>query len=316
MHRRHLLAALGGGLTTGASGCLGSLLGPESSSPPTRDVTYDEDQLTQAVDYPLPRAVALARVGTDGNWWVLEHSMDAEGHGAAFEYTSDWRPTGTARAIELRRDDYGIPPMDVANRPGGGWYVLGQRGRVYGFDADWTATGEQFELPRRSAWVRGRGSYGLERTSAGWWASAHGRLTLYDHALEEVRASYDGYDDLDLGTEYYNEHYGRMTVGRIRTVHVTPAGDLLLRANLGNKIYVFDDPGPSGLSSTTPAETLTPATNPPSGYGLASTPDGTRYILRGKGLLYEYTSDWEYTGSTIHVGSGNALDRYPPDDLG
>ena len=320
--RRDLLATLGGGFSLGVAGCSGSRstadagTGSDSDTgveTAVQDRTYDENALTREYDRTLPRATALARADEEANWWVYELSMAIDGYGTVYEYTPDWHPTGTAHVVQLERNEYGVVPVDITPNPEGGWYVLSKYGRCYKFESGWSQTDSAVDLPQDGDGSPGPGSFALASGPDGWWASAHRRLTLYSRDFQEIRASYSGYDDLALGEEYYNDTYGTMTVGKIRAVDVTPDDEVVLRTNLGNKIYVFADIGPTGLSSTKPSEILTPAVNPPSGYGLASEPDGKRYILRGDGRLYTYNHRWEFTGPIRRVGSGDARDRYPSD---
>lgn len=257
-------------------------------------------------------AAAIAR-GPDGGWWVLEQTIDGPTEGGVYRHGSDWEPTDRRHGISLPAIDRNetVRPTDLHLRPDGGWYVLGENSVVYVYDAEWNDTGRRIVLPRREEWPSRR-AHTFDRAADGWWVDAHGRLTLYDEEFSTVRASYDGYDDLALGEAYYNRHYGHMTVGDIRTIHVD--GDsLVLQTSLADHLYRFDGIAVDGLESTTPDAQFEPDSPPPYLADVEDGPDGERYLLRRDGTLYVYTDAWIYTGTARVVGSGSAVDRHPSD---
>lgn len=308
MNRRRFLASLGAAGVGSTTGCVSPVLqlggGPE-------DRTYEDNVADEVSADPVVRARRVVK-GADGNWWVLEVAQDHEGVAAVYEYTREWAPAGTAAAFELPETDAGfsVVPVDIAPNPAGGWYVLGDNGALYEFDSQWTHTEATLTLPERDEWEVGSTHFGIERAQYGWWAFAYSRLIVYTTNFDKINASYYSYDDLDLGSEYVNDNYGNMTVGRIRAVHLSTTGNLILRANKGNKVYVFDEPNRNGLNSTAPAEVIVPDPNPDHSYGVTSDSDGHQYILRGRGILYKFTANWEFTDTSFEVGSGDAVDRW------
>lgn len=257
-------------------------------------------------------AAALAR-GPDGGWWVLEHTIDGPAEGAVYRHGPDWEPTDRRHAIRLPGVDRNetVRPVDLHPRPDGGWYVLGENSVVYVFDAGWKDTGSRIVLPRRETWPN-RSADSFDRSADGWWVDAYGRLTHYDEEFSTVRASYDGYDDLALGEAYYNDHYGYMTVGDVRTIHAD--GDsLVLQTSLADHFYRYDGVDADGLASTTPDAQFEPDSPPPYLADVEDGPGGDRYLLRRDGTVYVYTDAWIYTGTARVVGSGSAVDRYLTD---
>lgn len=257
---------------------------------------------------------AVIEQANDEQWWVLEISLE-DGNATVYEYTESWRPTGTSHVITAPAAGHkkSILPADISQQPNGEWYVLDRNNTIYVFDSQWQYTGRTIRLPRRSEWITSRRSSAFEKTPQGWWVDAYGRLTLYDASFERIVVSYDGYQDLDLGAEYYNSYYGAMTVGDITSLDVDNSGTIWLRASLGKKIYKFKGVTDEGLDSTSPDAVFTPGKNPPYASDTDAVTGGERYVLRGNGNLYTYSRDWIYTGTVRRVGSGEAYDRYPPD---
>lgn len=260
---------------------------------------------------PFESATAVAR-GHDGHWWVLEHTLSSPRAGAVYQHGPDWAPTDRRHGITLPAIGHNgtVRPMDIHLRMDGQWFVLGENSVVYVFDRDWTDTGRRVVLPRESGWPN-RTAHSFDRTPHGWWVDAYGRLTLYDENFTTVRASYDGYDDLELGRAHYNEYYGHMTVGDVETI--LAGEDLVLGTSLADRLYRFEGIDEGGLASTTPNDRFTPDSAPPYVADLVAGDDGRHYVLRRDGTLSEYTEDWLSTGTARTVGSGEAVDRYPSD---
>lgn len=248
----------------------------------------------------------------DGTWWVLERSLTDEAAGAVYAHDTQWRPTGERHGITLpaEESDRAVVPVDLAEHPNGTWYVLGENGRVYVFDASWTYTGRSFALPREQHWRVSR-SDALEWTESGWWVDAYGELVLYDPEFERVLARYDPYDDLELGEAYYNDYYGRMTVGNVLVLDGTD-DELVFHTSLADHHYVFRGGGIDGLASPAPNATVSPGYNPSNVDDFERGPDGARYIVTSDGTLYEYTESWLYTGTDRRIGSGFADRGLPP----
>lgn len=250
---------------------------------------------------------------SEDHWMILETPLES-GNPTVFEYTGSWIPTGNSYTITAAAVDRNgtILPMDVSQQPNGNWYVLDRNNTIYVFDEHWEYTGRTIRLPRHSGWTLSRKSSAFERTTDGWWVDAYGRLTLYDENFDRIVASYDGYQDLELGREYYNSYYGMMTVGDITSIQVDKSGTIWLRASLGDKTYKFSGVDNDGLDSTAPDAVFTLRKNPRYANDIDAS-GSTRYVLRGNGNLYTYSQDWIYTGTVRKVGSSYTSDRYPPD---
>lgn len=276
------------------------------------DRAHDETALPDSpTGDHLVSAIALHQ-SSDGTWWILEQSLTNESRGAVYQQTGNWDATDRRHGIVIPTNgsQSGASPSDISQRPDGGWYVLSNDNTVYIYDESWEYTGRNIELPRPDRSTH-RSSDAFERTENGWWVDAYGKLTLYDHEFREIRASYDGYQELELGTEDSDTQYGEMTVGDVRTIHAD-GEEMYVTASVGDKFYRFEQT-PTNLASTVPESTFTPRRNPPYIADIATEPSSRNYVLRRDGTIYEYTDGWIYTGRQRTVGSGYADDRYPAD---
>lgn len=291
---------------------VGSIIVFFPNSPNSTNKSYQNSDVTTPTQRGLVTATAIEQ-DTEGQWFVLEIPLD-NGNATVYEYTESWVPFGnsyTVSATAISRNET-ILPQDISHQPNGDWYVLDRNNTIYVFDEHWEYTGQTIRLPRKSEWTVSRESSAFERTADGWWVDAYGRLTLYDEDFNRIVASYDGYQDLELGSEYYNSHYGKMVIGDITSIQAEKSDTIWLRASLGDKTYKFSGVDNNGLESTRPDAAFSLRKSPP--YVSDTDASGkTRYVLRGNGNLYLYSQDWIYTGSVRKVGSGDASDRYPPD---
>jgi hypothetical protein len=260
-------------------------------------------------------SVAAVTPAEDGDWWVLERSLQNSG-GILYRYTGDWKPTGETHRLRLPNpgDSYhSFSPTDLVPAAGGGWWVVDDDGRVHRFSAEFTYAGESHALRPPASEYNASSAYGLRSArTGGWWVAANRDFWRTDEAWRPANATVGSLRSESGGYPVAVE-YG------------SPTSLWVLEGYLGQGVSLYPltedgsefSPAVTGPGRGSSGKTATVVV----GYELeiADTPvdlvkDGSHWwVVDADGQVHRYDRYWRYTGTSHPVGSGDAVSSYPSD---
>lgn len=263
-------------------------------------------------------SVAAVAPAKAGGWWVLERSLQSQG-GAVYRYTDAWVPTGEVHPLRIRPRADGtrsFSPTDLVTADGGGWWVLGEDGRVHRFASDFTDTGESHPLPRPNSPYNASEAFGIQRSGdGGWWVAANRDFWRTDEAWAPV-------DGTPVDVQSRSGGYA------VAAGYGQPSGLWVLEGYLGTGVSLYPLADDGARIDPDAIETYradgggsSRQATPLVGYELqvADVPvdvarsGGGWWVVDADGQVHRFDRYWRYTGVTHAVGSGEAVGSYPSD---
>ena len=223
----------------------------------------------------------------DGSWWILvSHGQDNAG--VIHQFSEEWESVQTYqigptvnRTEPNETSQWGIYFTSMVPAEDDGWWVLRERGTIYGFDDEWEFTGESVELSGA-----GISAYDIARVDNSSWALSRNGVFWHgenwDSAEKTTVKSHTNFPTLGLA-----EHDGNLFA-------IDSSSGMLY----GGTVHRFAvDSAPKtqfDRSIRLGWETEKPR-------DVAISDDGRWVILEQDGGIVEYTNYWQHTGNSREV---------------